>query len=117
MTETQTQTLRDEIAQALMPPPLRHCPRDGSISDAMKARYFADADAIMPIITRIEAERDAARATLAAARTMLAATGAALADATKRIAALEEYMQNNPNKDTGLTKEDYEAIYGWGGQD
>jgi hypothetical protein len=36
-----------------------------------------------------EAERDEARATLAAARTMLDATGAALAEATKRITELE----------------------------
>ncbi len=37
---------------------------------------------------RLKAARDAALATLAAARTMLDATGAALADATKRIEAL-----------------------------
>ena len=46
-------------------------------------------DAVKSRLTKAEAERDEALATLAAARTMLDATGAALAEATKRIAALE----------------------------
>jgi chromosome segregation ATPase len=56
---------------------------------AYEAAVLNAAPALIERLTKAEAERDAARATLAAARAMLDATGAALADATKRTTAAE----------------------------
>jgi hypothetical protein len=73
MTETPTEIMREEIFKNIIQ------------TDGLQQSL----ENIMSIIAHIEAERDAALATLAAARTMLDATGAALADATKRVVALE----------------------------
>lgn len=54
-----------------------------------EAAVLNAAPGLIARLTAAEADRDEALATLAAARTMLSATGAALAEATKRIAALE----------------------------
>lgn len=59
--------------------------------DAARAAHIAASRAVGDAnrLTAAEADRDEALVTLAAARTMLDATGEALAEATKRIAALE----------------------------
>lgn len=63
-------------------------------------------------ITTAEAERDEARATLAAARAMLDATGAALADATKRIEAQDLEIDRLKDEVGGLLSElAYHGIY------
>ena len=67
-------------------------------------KHGCDRDAIMDKLTKAEAERDAALATLAAARAMLASTGAALADAIRAGEAQQDELFNLASRCQSLEK-------------